>query len=324
MKRNLRRPGLHRGRCQPRCEVLEGRLVLSMLALEPSPASALPSEQTTADALRPLTSWPARGTVLYQSLQEVAVGFNIAFDPGSVWPGQDLVLYRVQDGGDIDWNNPITAATEHPDETDPCRLVATFDPPLDPGHYAIVLSGMSMLTGLDGEWLADMGTDQVLGDFTVARAGVSRNDAQPLPPLDPAGVQPTVVSGALDFTADPGAVALYSFTVPAGTNLWQVGLEVDAQRLGSALRSDLTLFDADGQVKATAVHGRPGTENDPYLFAGLAPGTYYVGISAANNVPGQPDGYDLATGARARRPAIKPAGRSLCASWPTRSPSPPR
>src|SRR5262249_41189394 len=92
------------------------------------------------------------------------------------------------------------------------------------------------------------------------------------------------------------AVALYSFTLPEG-HRWRFGAEVDPQP-GSPLAPALALFGPDGQPIATANIGRRNTPNEPYLFAGLGPGTYYIGVSGQGNLPGVAGGYDLAKGLR--------------------------
>jgi hypothetical protein len=301
MKRNVRRPRLRHGPWQPRCETLEGRLVLSALAFDPTLAPPLSPVQTNTGLLQPLATWPA-GT-LHQAIDSFAVGFNVALDPA--WLMQDLALYRVRGDGTLDADNPVPILTEQLDATDPRWLVASLDGVLEPGHYRVVLSGLSMLMGADGEMLDPTGVDLPLGDFTITTAGTGLHDAIDLKTIGAAGRS---ASGMLDFGADPAAVSLYRFTLPAGANLWRLGLEVDAQRSGSALRSALSLFDADGHVIATSHAGRPDDPADPYLFAGLASGTYYVGLSAVNNVPGQPGGYDLTTGAAGTTAPDQPGG----------------
>ena len=55
---------------------------------------------------------------------------------------------------------------------------------------------------------------------------------------------------------------------------------------------------APEQLIATrdAQTGRPDFPDDPFLFAGLDPGVYYVGVSGAGNLSGQPGGYDPVAG----------------------------
>src|SRR5207249_1586348 len=100
--------------------------------------------------------------------------------------------------------------------------------PLGQGHYQLVLVGSSVLSGLDWSFLGGDGSDQTLADFTIVPKGVSLDDAIS---LESPGPLPSTTAGTLDFQANPFAVQLYKFTLPAGHH-WQVGLEVTAQRDG--------------------------------------------------------------------------------------------
>ena len=174
------------------------------------------------------------------------------------------------------------------------QLILTPDRAADPGPLPAGPPDRVVLMGLDGSMINDPGDDQVLADFTVAKPGVTLADAQTIDGVVPG---PASVAGQLDLATDPGAVRLYRINLPEG-HRWRLGAEVTAQIDGSALLSTLTLFDAKGDPLATASHGRPGAPADPYLFAGLEPGTYYLGVSGRGNVPGQPGGYDPVTGTR--------------------------
>jgi len=115
-------------------------------------------------------------------------------------------------------------------------------------------------------------------------------------PLPTPGSDVTTVTGYLNPDDYHSAVDLYQFTLgPTPGNLWEVGLAVQAHDIGSPLQADLTLFNAaNGQVVASALSGTglPGDPGDPYLFAGLQPGTYYVGVSGAGYLPYGSTGYD--------------------------------
>src|SRR5690606_32852954 len=102
--------------------------------------------------------------------------------------------------------------------------------------------------------------------------------------------------GTLDFEADPTAVALYRITLSPSHRLWRLGVEVEANGIGSRLHAALALFDEEGKGLAVAEDGGFIGAKDPHLFDGLAPGTYYVGVSGRGNLPGQPGGYDPVTG----------------------------
>ena len=109
------------------------------------------------------------------------------------------------------------------------------------------------------------------------------------------GSTPMEVPGSLDFQTASQAVSLYRIQLDPG-HFWRLGLEVTAQRDGGTLDTALALFDDQGRLIASDDVGRPDDPKDPYLFAGLQPGTYYVGVSGVGNLPGLPGGYDPATG----------------------------
>ena len=59
---------------------------------------------------------------------------------------------------------------------------------------------------------------------------------------------------------------------------------------------------------ATSERAGPISASDPYLFAGLSPGVYYVGVSGAGNLPGQPGGYDPVAGTIGTAGLSQPGG----------------
>ena len=107
--------------------------------------------------------------------------------------------------------------------------------------------------------------------------------------------------------ADPYAVSLYRIHLDPG-HFWRLGLEVTAQRDGGTLDTALALFDDQGRPIATDEVGRKDAPKDPYLFAGLNPGTYYVGVSGVGNLPGPEGGYDPATGSAGSVPQTQDGG----------------
>ena len=157
--------------------------------------------------------------------------------------------------------------------------------------------------------LANSAEPATIASVTVqAQTGTTLAQATDLGLIGPAMVN---VPGTLDPANVQSSVDLYEFTLAPG-HLWEVGLEVSAQSIGSSLRPALSLFDDQGNVVATSNSGTglPADPDDPYLFAGLQPGSYYVGISGAGNLPGEPGGYNPVTGvpgsiglAQAKRPA---------------------
>ena len=124
-------------------------------------------------------------------------------------------------------------------------------------------------------------------------------------------IGPTVqtVAGTLDPSSVQSAVDLYEFTLAPG-QLWEVGLDVSAQSIGSPLQPALSLFNNQGEVVATSNSGTglPTDSTDPYLFAGLQPGTYFVGVSDEGNLPGMPGGYNPVTGAPGTAGLVQPGG----------------
>jgi methionine-rich copper-binding protein CopC len=309
MSRTLSYPKHHTGCCRPRVERLEARLALSMSAA-PDPihstisvlsvsafdvTSGFSASQTLTAALTD----PAPGTSLTGSPGTLTVTFNSPISFDLLAQTGDIVVQREQSDGS--WAlayDPTTPPTETTDASG-TQLILTLATPLNSGHYRLVIpeSNVPLFLGTTGPFggatLADTGNDQVLGDFTIANPGVSLKDAIVTAPLGP---DPIVINGNLDLSADPGAVLLYKLEVPKGHH-WRFGAEVDAQLNGSPLRSALSLFDANGHLLETAVQGRPDAPADPYMFVGLNPGTYYLGLSGAGNLPGL-GGYDPSTGAR--------------------------
>ena len=143
-----------------------------------------------------------------------------------------------------------------------------------------------------GLW--DSSVDQTLADFTIVQPAPTLSDATDLGTV---GTQTQSVSGSLDFSQGVANVDLYKVTLAPGQE-WRLGVELDAQRIGSELQGALTLFDQQGRVLATrdAGTGRPAYPADPYLFTDLSPGVYYIGVSGAGNLAGQPGGYDPVAG----------------------------
>ena len=278
--------------CRPRIERLEPRLVRSFaaVAVEPAPGAHL-------------TTSPAVLTVTFDHpIDFTSRGFNV------------ILLDRVDDSGGLTSINDATEADGPRD--DQLQLNLTPGQPLSPGHYEIILTGGSGLLSTDEEGLSGDGTDQALGDFWIVAQGVGLGDASDK--LGTPGPIPTSISDALDFQANLEDVTLYKITLPEG-HFWHLGLEVSAQRDGGSLDSALALFDDQGRPIATDEFGRLDAPKDPFLFAGLRPGTYYVGVSGTGNLPGEPGGYDPATRSAGSVPQTQAGGSP---SHSTSSPTP--
>jgi len=233
---------------------------------------------------------PSAGEILRNSPEGFHIRFDTPIDAFSIG-FTDIAVTRVNDDGST---TPAFEESDLPygdlDPDDPTEFILTPSRPLGPGRYRLVLSGASGLSDLDGGLAADPdGNDRDLADFTIARPGVGLSDAESLGTIGP---ELRSVAGELDFDSDPSAVKLYQFQLRKGHN-WRLGVEVTAQRDGSPLNASLALFDATGQLLETGDLGRPDAPFDPFLFRGLKPGTYYIGVSGQGNLPDAPGGYDV-------------------------------
>jgi methionine-rich copper-binding protein CopC len=297
--KSRRRLSLERLETRQLLSVTPGNLGGSLGSGGPQPASEvalagpLPST-APPDAAQSFitTTTPANGDQLAQSPSSLVVTFNQEVD--IFWADGSVLLDRVGADGTL---TPVFDLNNLPVATfDPTGFQATIplDQPLTPGRYRIVLAGGSGVSQTldDGSW--DSTIDQPLADFTVVQPGVTLNDATNLGTL---GSQVQTVSSSLDLSTGQNSVALYQVTL-GPDHFWQLGVELDAQRIGSDLLGALTLFDSSGNVLATRNSGTgvSSAANDPYLFAGLKPGVYYIGVSGAGNLAGQPGGYNPVDG----------------------------
>ncbi|MDR3619892.1 MAG: hypothetical protein P4L85_11130 [Paludisphaera borealis] len=136
--------------------------------------------------------------------------------------------------------------------------------------------------------------DQTLADFQVMGKATTLDDAVDLGAI---GSNIQTIPGYLDIRGGTG-VALYKITLGTSQPLWRLGLQLDANRIGSTLQAALTLFDQQGRTLATSDYGEGlgAIVGDAYMFSALKPGVYYVGVSGIGNLGGQPGGYDPTTG----------------------------
>ena len=148
--------------------------------------------------------------------------------------------------------------------------------PLAPGTYRLdLVAGASVTDASDA--LAPIPAGGPLGTFTIHAPGIGLDAAKDLGSL----ASPVAkAAGTLDISRDPAAVALYKVELPAD-HFWRLGVEVDAQSIGSSLRTSLAVFDASGRPISTSEIGQPSAPADPYVFLGLPGGTYYLGVSGA-------------------------------------------
>ena len=297
MTRNPR-PQTRRRRARPasRLEGLEARHLCSIGDLPGvlgagagAATSALVGGAATATAsgpgvLRVVATVPASGQALAASPRQLTVTFNEPLQDLSLFDGSLALERLAADGTATPLVVPMTAALDRSGT----KLIATLPAgALTAGHYELVLPASSLLLGVDGAAPAPGGG--TLGDFTVTPTpGPSLAGAID---LGVPGATPTASNGVL--TPDnPGGAALYKLTLPAG-QAWTLGAAVAARGGGNAPGQALALFDASGQLLATA---QPAAAGGTTLAMPLAPGTYYLGVSAAGNVPGTPGGYDPAAG----------------------------
>jgi hypothetical protein len=269
-----------------------------------SPVPSTSGQDTSNPTLQAISVTPADGETLTSSPSSLVISFNQEVD--FFWLDGDVMLYRVNNDGSL--TSQFSPATLPAASFDPTgsQVTIPLDQALSPGHYRIVLAGGTDVANLVGTGLWDTSVDQTLGEFTVVQPGVTLADATDLGTV---GTQVQTVAGALDLSAGQENIALYRFTLAPG-HFWRLGLQLDAQRVGSGLSGAIALFDQSGAVIATrdAGTGRPDFPDDPYLFAGLNPGVYYVGVSGAGNVPGQPGGYDPVAGSIGTSGLSQPGG----------------
>jgi len=231
------------------------------------------------------------------SQNSLIIDFNINvtgwLNPGDVLLEPDNAGVQTPLLGDATYSQQTATATA----TSCVATIPVLSQPLPPGHYSIVLVDDPNST----EIIWGLTANLTLGDFTVLPPPVVQPpatlyDATVL--QTPIGTQ-VLVRGSLDLSSQEN-VDLYQITLAPG-HFWRLGVELDAERIGSGLLGALTLFDSNGKVLATRDSGTglPDFPDDPYLFAGLPWGVYYIGVSGAGNLgnlPGQSGGYDPVTG----------------------------
>lgn len=253
---------------------------------------------------------PYNGAKLSQTPQNLVITFN-GLNVPALMGSLDVQLEELnRDGTKTPIWNFNNAPIEDFDATGTELIVpvqvldaATFASDnlnLSPGNYEIDLVGGTGLAYAasgafgPGPQLWDPNQDHEIGTFTILGQGATLSLATPLGAI---GANLQTEWGSLDPENPTNAVNLYQFTLPQG-HFWQVGLEISTHGIGSPLLPGLALLDSNGNVLATADSGMglPSDPNDPYLFMGLAPGTYYVGVSAEGNLPNLSGGYNPVLG----------------------------
>jgi methionine-rich copper-binding protein CopC len=282
-------------------EWLEPRIALSLAPFD------APQDAPLGPELSVVSTSPSDGSSFISPPGELVLTFDRPVDPGTV-TFSDVLLDQVNSDGSLTpIFDPFNGVEEDLDDTGYVMTVP-IGQSLAPGKYEVLLSGNSFLAGLDGSPLQNNFNDQVIATFNVTPPGAKLSDAIDLGELTSgASIQ---TSGVLDFVSNPFAVQLYKFEVPDG-HFWRLGTSVDSQRIGSALNAGLTLFDAQGEPIASSISGRNDFPGDPYLFDGIGPGTYFIGVSAHGNIAGQPGGYNPVAGDPGTNGQIQPGGPFL-------------
>lgn len=288
-------------RFAPRLEALESRHLFA-IAAETSFANSVPfgpsaltntlggqdlgalTSPQDLSTLSVVQTNPENGSVLTVPPTALIVTFNQLFPTFLL--GNDIGLKRVDANGTV--LEDLSSRLDPPFDLldDSSVLPVTVSGVLLPGRYQIlVLGSTSELTGVGsdgqpGAPLANRGIDQVVSTFTIApkpeqEVPVKLANATDLGMVGPV---PIVTAGSLGFGSDLNSSRYYKFTLAPG-HFWRLGAEVTAQRDHGNLNSIVTLLDAKGLVIKTANLGRSGAPFDPYLFAGLASGTYYLEVS---------------------------------------------
>ena len=276
----------------------------------------------------PSATYPASADSLAQSPSSLAIDFNQNEVSGTWVPGDvkltqspsSLTINFDQDARDSGYwvDGLVQLESIGQNGSSPVPLgPATFDQltgsiatipvlaTLGTGNYQVVLAGSEYYSSqfsylLDPavgnsstNLLWDSSEPLTLADFSIVQTGAKLSDATYEGTI---GTKVQSIKGSLDLSSQEN-VNLYEITLGPG-HFWQLGVELDAQRIGSNLLGALTLFDSNGNVLATRDSGTglPSSPDDPYIFTGLNPGVYYIGVSGAGNLAGQPGGYDPVTG----------------------------
>lgn len=274
-----RRPAF--GTWKPLCEALDGRALLSVLGPTPeNPPAEIAEPGELGPTLQLVATTPASGTTTTDAVSEIRIRFDRPLDEFSV--GTNVRLDRLDDGSTV-WD-----LMESIDPEDPSILVLSMGQALAPGSYQLSLVAGSFLSGLDGALLDTFSGDQLAAEFNVAEPEAE----SPHTDLGTLGDNVLTIPGTLDLAANPNANALYRVQISPAHNWWRIGAEVSTSEIGSSLQPLLSLYTEDGRLLRSSHSGRPGSPNDPYLFAGLPAGTYLIGVSGTLDGP---SGYGLFT-----------------------------
>jgi hypothetical protein len=218
-----------------------------------------------------LSTTPADGSSIEAADSPSALILHMGAPAGLFWFDHGVELREVAaDGSEAavvkqdGWGWPIIAGD---------TVTLALPTKLDAGRYRIVLLGGSGLAFTYSQDRWDATRDHSVAEFDVKPAAAAID-------LGRIGPSLTTVSGSLDDST--AAADSFQIHLAEGTALWRLALQVDAGRIGSGLVSGLAVHDAEGRQVASvsAGSGLPTDfPDDPYLFAGLAPGDYTVVVS---------------------------------------------
>ncbi len=251
----------------------------SLLGGSPGPSGGA----STAQPLSIVSTEPASSSTVDISPSVLTIRFSEPLDAFSIG-STDFSLVHVEGDGTT---QPLGAGEasfiEALDPSDPTgsQIELTLSRPLADGHYRLIALGSGRLQGADGSSLSTPGTDTIVSDFTVGGgvAGLSSAVDLGIPNSTPI-VHPDV----LPLASNPGAVDYYKVTLAPG-HKWRLGLDVQSSDGPGKVDTTLSLLDSGGKLIATESLGPANAPGDPYLFAGVGPGVYYVSVSARGIVP---------------------------------------
>jgi methionine-rich copper-binding protein CopC len=228
----------------------------------------------------------------FQQVESIRLVFDQPLDGMFVDGSIDLYLLDPELG-----DSPVSVLTEW-DAADPNAVWIRLDGPLSPGLYRADVSMLASLMSVDG-LMAEPG--RTVGLFTVAEPDWSAPNAPgprfshaiDLGLMGPAGLS---VIDSLDLDTDPAALRLYRFELPTGTADYRFGAELETSIGPASPHALITLFDASGNPLKTAQTGLPQSPEDPFLFARLGAGVYYIAVAGTGNTPDRAGAYDLVQG----------------------------
>ena len=312
------------GRRVPRLEYLECRHVLSAVTL-PAGILAVQLEPAAGSGQELVISFDQA------DVDEIASEFSVPLATLINFYDSNTDFQLTGPSGPVfGFSDPpsVENVVQNADSTD---VIVPLNAPLPTGSYQVSLSWGSNLDFVFSQ-LASSETSPFWTSIANSSEPVTIAQFTVSPQIGPTLAQATNlgwigstvgnVAGTLNLANIKSSVDLYQFTLAPG-QIWEVGLDVAAESIGSPLQPALSLFDDAGSVLATSNSGT-GLLNDPvdpYLFAGLQPGTYYVGISGAATFRASPAATTRSRAFPAVRAKLNPMARYPSSSAWSHSPT---